>query len=198
LARQTKERSRPHRASVTSQSVDFVSRFAQSPITIFADDAVQDAAKLMCEKQVGSVIVSEKTGGAPIGMLTEWDLVSRVIAPGKDVAKTTVRQVMSSPLIKIDASASLGDALRLMTNRGIRRLAVFEDGVLAGVVAQNQIIGNRRRTSSAIPIVEPLKGHLCPYCNQTFANRRSLSTHIESIHSETLVMLSQARKESEL
>jgi signal-transduction protein with cAMP-binding, CBS, and nucleotidyltransferase domain len=169
-----------------------VSRFAQPPVTIFADDAVRDAAKLMCQKQVGSLIVSERRG-EPLGMLTEWDLVSRVIAAGKNVERTTAREVMSTPLIKVDASVKTGDALRIMTNRGIRRIAVYEDGVLEGVVAQNQIVGNRR-SSSSLPMVEPVKGHLCAYCNLTFTTRKQLEKHINSIHSETLALEREARE----
>jgi len=162
-----------------------VSKFAQAPIMIYADDAVEDAAKLMCEKQVSSIIVSETKGG-PIGILTEWDLVSRVLAAGRDPGSTTVRRVMSSPLIKIDASTRVSEALRIMTKRGIRRIAVYEDGVLAGVLTQSQVVGNRRKTSSALPIAEPLKGHMCIYCSLTFSSIRRLTNHIDTTHAETL------------
>jgi signal-transduction protein with cAMP-binding, CBS, and nucleotidyltransferase domain len=172
------------------------SRFAQPPVTIYADDAVRDAAKLMCQKQVGSLVVAERKG-EPVGILTEWDLVSRVIAAGKDVEKTTVREVMSSPLIKIEANVKTGDALRLMTNRGIRRVAVYEDGVLEGVLAQSQIVGNRR-SSQSLPMVEPIKGHLCAYCNMSFATMKRLEKHIESIHAETLQMEKEARRKEQV
>ncbi len=164
-----------------------VSKFTQAAVIIYADDAVEDAAKLMCEKQVGSVVVAERKGN-PVGILTEWDLVSRVLAEGKDAGRTIVREVMSAPLIKIDASARVGDALRLMTNRGVRRIAVYEDGVLAGVLAQNHMVGNRRNRSAKLPIVEPLKGHDCIYCSLTFSTMALLTKHIDSIHAETIYL----------
>jgi signal-transduction protein with cAMP-binding, CBS, and nucleotidyltransferase domain len=161
-----------------------VSRFAHSPIIIYADDAVRDAAKLMRDKQVGSLIVSETTG-EPIGILTEWDLLSRVLAAGRDADKTRIREVMSSPLMKIDSGSDIQDALRIMINRGIRRLAVMEDGALVGTLTQSQIVGNNRRRSSTLPIVEPLKGHQCLYCNSSFSTLHELNEHIETIHRET-------------
>ena len=94
---------------------------------------LHDAAKLMRDKQVGSVIVAE-TGGDPIGILTEWDLLTRVLAAGRDVARTRVREVMSSPLVKINSDANIQDALRIIINRGMRRLAVMEDGVFIGTL----------------------------------------------------------------
>lgn len=172
-----------------------VSRFTQPPLVVEADDSVVDAARLMREKQVGSIIVAEEKTRMPLGILTEWDLLSRVIAEGKSAAKTRVREVMSAPLVKIDANAKVGDALRIMVNRGIRRIAVMEGGVLVGTLAQAQIVGNRRRSSAALPLVEPIKGHQCPYCNLNFSTRKKLSEHLDSVHIETLMMEEAAREE---
>jgi CBS domain-containing protein len=172
-----------------------VSRFAQPPVIVYADDAVRDAAKLMRDKQVGSVIVAE-TEGEPVGILTEWDLLTRVLAfSGRDIERTRVREVMSSPLVKIDAGARMQDALRIMINRGLRRLAVMENGKLVGIVTQSQIVGNRRRRSSPLPIVEPLKGLQCPYCNSNFRTRKEILSHIDSIHKETLYLEIEDRLE---
>jgi signal-transduction protein with cAMP-binding, CBS, and nucleotidyltransferase domain len=164
-----------------------VSRFAQRPVIVQADDAVRDAAKLMRDKQVGSVIVAER-GAQPIGILTEWDLLTRVLAAERDVERTRVREVMSTPLVKIDSDKNVQDALKIMINRGIRRLAVMEDGVLLGTLTQSQIVGNTRRRSSPLPIVEPLVGHQCPYCNSVFRTRKELLAHTDSIHKETLYL----------
>lgn len=172
-----------------------VSRFTQPPLIVEADDSVVDAARLMRDKQVGSIIVAEGKTREPLGILTEWDLLSRVIAEGKNASKTRVREVMSAPLVKINAEAKVGDALRIMINRGIRRIAVMEGGVLVGTLAQTQIVGNRRRSSSALPIVEPIKGHQCPYCNLIFSTRRKLNEHLDNVHIETLMMEEAAREE---
>jgi signal-transduction protein with cAMP-binding, CBS, and nucleotidyltransferase domain len=173
-----------------------VFRFTQRPIIIDADASIVDAAKLMRDNNVGSIIVAEKTK-EPVGILTEWDLLSRVIAEGKNIAETRIREVMSSPLVRIGADAKVGDAVRLMTNRGIRRVAVFEGGVLVGTLTQSQIVGNRRSSSTPLPIVEQIKGHQCPYCNSIFRFGKELSKHINTMHSETVRLEMEAREESD-
>lgn len=183
------------RRRLISSTNEPVSRFTQPPLIVEADDSVVDAARLMRDKQVGSIIVAEGKTREPLGILTEWDLLSRVIAEGKNASKTRVREVMSAPLVKINAEAKVGDALRIMINRGIRRIAVMEGGVLVGTLAQTQIVGNRRRSSAALPIVEPIKGHQCPYCNLIFRTRRKLSEHLDNVHIETLMMEEAAREE---
>jgi CBS domain-containing protein len=170
-----------------------ISSLARITPIVDADDVVEDAARLMHLNQVGSILVSErKERGKPIGIFTEWDLLSRVVAKGKDASKTRVREVMSSPVISIDASSPISDALRMMIKRGIRRLAVLEDGVLIGVVGLTQLIDSgrgRHLYSSSIPIVEPLRGFICPYCNCTFKLRSELTKHLDATHLGTLRML---------
>lgn len=173
-----------------------ISGLARITPIIDADDVVEDAARLMHRNQVGSILVSERSEREkPIGIFTEWDLLSRVVAKGKDVSKTRVREVMSSPVITIDASAPISDALRMMIKRGIRRLAVLEDGVLVGVVGLTQLIytGRQRLYSSSIPIVEPLRGFICPYCNCTFRLRNELTKHLDTTHLGTLRMLKKEK-----
>jgi len=166
-----------------------IAKFSRPPIIVFADDAVTDAAKLMRDKSAGSVLVAENTStkDQPIGILTEWDLLSKVIAAERDAAVTRVREVMSSPLQKIEGEARVSDAMRIMLNRGIRRLAVVEDGVLMGTVTQSQLAGGNRR-GSTLPITESIKGHTCPYCNSNFATRKKLSEHIETMHEESVFL----------
>jgi signal-transduction protein with cAMP-binding, CBS, and nucleotidyltransferase domain len=177
-----------------SRRGELVSAFAQPPLLINADDAVEDAAKIMRDNQVGSVIVVEKKD-RPIGIITEWDLLSRVIAEGRNVERTTVREVMTSPLIQVPADTRMSDAMRLMINRGIRRLALEEDGVLAGVITLNQMIGRRRRVSATLlPLVESVTGYRCPYCSSTFRYRKQLSEHISSTHFGTVEQNKAARR----
>ena len=77
-----------------------LSKLSRPAKVVFADDAVTDAAKLMLNKATGSVLVAEnaKTKDEPIGILTEWDLLSKVVAAEKDA--TRIRAVMSSPVQK--------------------------------------------------------------------------------------------------
>jgi len=189
------------RKKVKKTNTDFlnqpVSKFSRPPIIVFADDAVTDAAKLMRDKTTGSVIVAENASmkDEPIGILTEWDLLSKVIAEEKDAKVTRVREIMSSPIQKIEADARVSDAQRIMLNRGIRRLAVIEGGILVGTVTQAQLTGGSHRRTSALPIVEPVKGYTCPYCNSNMGTRKKLQQHIEDMHEETVFLEMRDRDE---
>jgi CBS domain-containing protein len=158
-----------------------VSRFVQRSVIVYADDAIRDAAKLMRDQRVGSVLVAEK-GGEVVGIVTEWDLLTRVLASDRDVDRTRVREVMSAPLLKVDSDIRAQDALKMMINRGFRRLAVMEDGVLLGTITQSQIVGNKRTKASPLPLVELIKGHQCPFCISNFPTRKALKSHIDSMH----------------
>jgi CBS domain-containing protein len=159
-----------------------VSHFVRESVIVYGDDAVRDAAKLMRDKQVGSVIVAEKSGGEVLGIVTEWDLIARVLASDRDIDRTSVREVMSAPLLKVDSDLRAQDALKIMINRGLRRLAVMEEGVLLGTIDEAQIVGNRKQRAASFPIVEPIKGHQCAFCNGNFATRKELLSHVEAMH----------------
>ncbi|MFI5421624.1 MAG: CBS domain-containing protein [Nitrososphaerales archaeon] len=188
---------RKKKKEVPSSPLDLpVSSYVQESVIVYADDAVRDAAKLMRDKQVGSVLVAEKSGEL-LGIVTEWDLIARVLATDRDIDRMRVREVMSAPLLKVDSATRTQDALRLMTNRGLRRLAVMEDGVIVGTITQSQIVGNRRQRSSPLPLVESIRGHQCPFCNAHFSSRKELLSHIEAMHKGSQYLELEDRQELE-
>ncbi len=91
----------------------------------------------MLEKSVGSVIILEND--EPIGIVTEADLIHRVIAKGKDPNQTSVKEVMTQPLITIGSNASVGEVEEKMTRHGIERLPVIEDGKLVGIISEQEL-----------------------------------------------------------
>jgi CBS domain-containing protein len=100
-------------------------------ITIDVQGTVLDAAKLMHQQDVGDLVVTE--GKVPKGIVTERDLVRRVMANKKPL-DTKVSEVMSDPLITIDEESSLRDAARKMVKFRIRRLPVMKKNVLVGII----------------------------------------------------------------
>ena len=96
----------------------------KGPITIGPDEAVIEAAKTIREKSIGSLIVTEKEN--VLGIITERDLVRRVMAEDDDPKTVKVRHVMSSPVISISPEKDVIDAAQLMKKRGIRRLVVMD------------------------------------------------------------------------
>jgi CBS domain-containing protein len=108
-------------------------------VTCPAAARVAEAARLMSERSVGSVIVTG-SGGEPAGIVTDRDLRSRVLATGLDPS-TPLARIMSSPLVSVDGEASAFDALLEMTRRSIHHLAVLVGGRLIGVVSGHDLLG---------------------------------------------------------
>jgi CBS domain-containing protein len=100
-------------------------------ITIDASKTVIEAADLMSQNNVGDLVVMDKS--APVGIVTERDLVRRVLA-GRKSLTIQVSEVMTTPLRVIDPEAPLKEAARRMVNKGIRRLPVIKDNKLVGII----------------------------------------------------------------
>ena len=98
---------------------------------------VLEAAKLMKKRKIGNVIVVEKK--QPIGILTESDILKKVVAEGKNAKDVTVKTVMSTPIIVTEAYITLEEAINTMGKCSIRRLPVIEDGKLIGIITQKDI-----------------------------------------------------------
>jgi CBS domain-containing protein len=98
---------------------------------------MDQAARIMGERHIGSLIAEEF--GTPVGIVTERDLLTRVLAGGMDPGETTVQDVMSYPLIKVCPVTEIREAARIMIRRR-GRLAVFECGHLEGIITASDLI----------------------------------------------------------
>ncbi|KYK22570.1 hypothetical protein AYK24_01895 [Thermoplasmatales archaeon SG8-52-4] len=101
------------------------------------DSTVLEAAKLMKKRKIGNVIVVEKK--QPIGIITESDILKKVVAEGKDAKNILVKDVMSTPIIVIDPYVSLEEAMKTMGKCNVRRLPVCENHELIGIITQRDI-----------------------------------------------------------
>jgi CBS domain-containing protein len=109
-----------------------------NPCIIDAERSVAYAAKMMRDEDVGLAPIVE--GDNLIGLLTDRDIATRVVAEGRDPDHVQVRDVASEQLITVDPQQDLDEALRMMAKHQVRRLPVVEaDGRLVGVVAQADI-----------------------------------------------------------
>jgi CBS domain-containing protein len=124
-----------------------------SPKTVDTSAKVVDAARLMRQEDVGPVPVVEN-GDRLAGIVTDRDIVLRVVAEGGDPQSTTVGEIMSRDLVTVDPDQPLDEALRLMARHQVRRLPVCEeDGRLVGIVAQADVateLGDDRRTGQVV------------------------------------------------
>lgn len=105
--------------------------------TISPEATMEEAALKMRKNKIGCLVVVE--GEKPIGIITERDLVYKIVAEGKDT-KTKVREVMSKDLKTIDKEADLKLAAKLMATHIIRRLPVVDNDRLVGIVTLEDIM----------------------------------------------------------
>lgn len=99
--------------------------------------SVRQAAELMVRKDVGSIVILRE--GTPFGIVTERDIIGKVVSTGKDPNSVRLATIMSSPLITIDADSSLADATELMLLKKIRRLLVLDGGKIIGIFTQRDL-----------------------------------------------------------
>jgi CBS domain-containing protein len=117
------------------------------PKILEATASVMDAAELMRESDIGDVVVLEDD--QLCGIVTDRDIVVRVLAEGSDPAVVTVGEICSRELTTIPPTASIGDAVRLFREKAIRRLPVVEeDGEVVGIVSIGDIAVARDRRSA--------------------------------------------------
>jgi CBS domain-containing protein len=162
-------------------------------VTLPEDTLVAEAAKVMKDKDVLSVMVISKNSNEPIGIVTERDILYRVVAENKDPFKVTLKNVMSSPLITIAEEESVRDAILLMRSKHIRRLVVNKPGGsnnITGIITLMSIVGNVPSDKVDLAEVEmpanlfeiEAAKIICPYCQSQFKDKAEMSKHIDRIH----------------
>jgi len=101
--------------------------------------SVLDAAKFMADMNVGSVIVMKDN--SPSGFLTDRDIVTKVLAQGKDPKTTKISEIMVTTVVTISEDKGIFDVTKLMSARGIRRVPVVDSiGKLVGVIALDDVL----------------------------------------------------------
>jgi len=116
------------------------------PVALEPTASVLEAAGRMRDKDIGTIVVLEQD--RLYGILTDRDIAVRVVAQGSDPATVTVGDVCSRELTTIAPSASLGEAVRLVREKAIRRLLVVEDGGAVGIVSLGDLAIARDQKSA--------------------------------------------------
>jgi len=106
--------------------------------SVAASASVIEAARTMQEAKVGALLVAE--GPRYLGVVSESDLVRRVLAVDGNVNQVRVADVMQAPIITIEIDRSAHEASDLMSERGIRHLAVTEDGKIIGMLSVRDLL----------------------------------------------------------
>ena len=132
-----------------SQGCDLEKIMVRDVITISPESTLHEAAKLMGEKHIGSLIVVKYD--TPVGIITERDLLREVVkreidlekdwlVGGTSIKDEKVEEIMSYPLISISLTSTVKQASQMMIEKKIRRLAVGEAGKMVGIITASDLI----------------------------------------------------------
>ncbi len=102
------------------------------------DESVLKASRRMIEFGVGSIVVVEN--GRPVGIVTESDIIRKVVARNKVPSEVMLEEIMTYPIITIKPTTSIREAANIMLKKGIRRLPVVDGGELVGIVTDTDIL----------------------------------------------------------
>lgn len=126
----------------------------ESVVTVDADAPVMKAIKLMNEHEIGCIVVTRR--GKPVGIVTERDMLVRVIAKSKSPQKTRVREIMTKPLIAGQPEMDVEEATRLMFEKKIKKLPIVEQERLVGLITLTDVA---RFQPQVIKILKKLSLH---------------------------------------
>jgi CBS domain-containing protein len=153
-------------------------------IVVGVNESAKKAAMLMDKHGIGCVIVADPQG-RPVGIITEMDLVSRVMAKGLNVDEITCREIMSTPLITIEPQAPLTTAMSMMAKNRIRRLVVLDKGKLVGIVTERdvlkvapaliEILASKRELEEGY--VREVQAGYCEVCGEWSDDLREVNGH---------------------
>ena len=106
--------------------------------TVKPDDTVHAAVLKMNKFDIGSVIVV--SSGRPVGIITETNVMRRIVEPRMDPATVWTKDIMSSPLTTIDENAAIEEAAKIMAQKRINRLPVIKGNKLVGLISSSDIV----------------------------------------------------------
>jgi signal-transduction protein with cAMP-binding, CBS, and nucleotidyltransferase domain len=117
-----------------------------SPVTVEPSTTLVEVAKQMDREDIGEVLVAE--GDRLCGLVTDRDIVVRAIAEGRDPATTQVDDICTHEVMSVSPDDVIEDAVRIMSDRAVRRLPVLENGKPVGVVTIGDIAAEREPRSA--------------------------------------------------
>ena len=117
---------------------DIMLKKGKEVVSMGADETVQHAARLMNERKIGGLVVTE--GGKMVGIFTERDVLRRVVTEPRDPAATVLRDVMTTPVASCRSGTSLEECVGVMARKRIRHLPVVDDESVCGLITSNDLL----------------------------------------------------------
>ncbi len=181
-------------------------------IILEADSTLDEAIKLMKERNQRSVLASHK--GEVVGMVSKTDILYKVTSEGKNPSKIKLREIMTSPVLAVNPQNTIKDALTIMNKRNVRQLMVHAYSAVLGIISREDI--SRKMEAIALSSIdEVLHGtpvciidtksieyvkdsskakFSCAYCGSPFDTKEGLSKHIDRLHNESGVLEGDVRR----
>jgi len=119
-------------------SLDVQNIMVSNVITVEINTLVMDAVKIMNQHGIGCLVVMKN--GSPVGIVTERDLLKRILAESKNPKKIRVQEIMSKPLIVGKPDMEIEEVFKLMFERKIKKLPIVEDEKLLGLVTFTDLL----------------------------------------------------------
>jgi CBS domain-containing protein len=107
-------------------------------VSVESAATVSEAVGIMVQKSVRNIFVMSK--GVPIGLIRDWDIVRRVVAPKLNPEMVKVDEIMCAPVASVKADAELSDIAAVMAETGVRRILVIEDGKVLGTITAGSLL----------------------------------------------------------
>ncbi|MFL5741193.1 MAG: CBS domain-containing protein [Flavisolibacter sp.] len=111
----------------------------RSIVSVTAGSSVLDALKIMAEKNIGSVMVTNSSGQY-LGLVTERDYSRKVILKGKSSTDSRVEEIMSTDLPRVSSRDTIDHCMELMSSNNIRYLPVFSGDELQGIISMSDVV----------------------------------------------------------
>jgi CBS domain-containing protein len=115
-------------------------------VTLDENTLVAEAAKALYAQERCTIVVTHLDAGSgqriPVGIITERDIIFRVVAQNRGPYKVTLRDIMSAPIITIDADKSVEEAMAILNKHKINRLPVVHDSSIIGIVTTGMVMSN--------------------------------------------------------
>jgi CBS domain-containing protein len=106
--------------------------------TVLLSTHVFDVAKIMVEQNIGAVVVARDND--PLGIITERDIIERVVLANKNIKEIVAQEIMTAPLLTIDSNRTVEEALSIMHKNHLRRLVVVKGEKLFGIVTERRLL----------------------------------------------------------
>ena len=137
---------------IWSNSIDWQTRISmierklscamRSPaVSVLTSDSISTVVNKIVEQDIGAVIVT--SGKEPVGIITESDILNKILKLKINPDETYAKDIMSTPIVTVEYDCDLTDALKLMQEKHIRRLAITKNGTLIGIVTERRILNSQ-------------------------------------------------------